>query len=162
MSKQTDLLKLLMPIILKYDYPTVKKTLQYILDNEEKFKICKKMNDEFIKGLDITGNKTKNKESSEINSIINGNERNKKVILKNIYNIIIKRKLKIEQICKSIMSQSDCYSNIDINSLEELFEILSKEDIDKLKRLENIIVANLRSKNSENSLENWSNLIIKE
>lgn len=162
MSKQTDLLKLLMPIIQKYDYPTVKKALQYILDNEEEFKVCKKMNDQFIKGLDNTSNKIKNKESSEINSIINGTERNKKVILKNIYMIIVNRKLKIEQICESIHSQIDGFHNIEINSLEELFDILSKEDIDKLKRLENIIIANSRLKNSDNSLENWSNLIIKE
>lgn len=162
MSKQGDLLKLLIPLISNYDYSTIKKVFEYVLNNEEMFLICKQHNDSFIKGIEGSRKKRESNKSNQDKPLFTNLERNKQTTLKSIKKTIEVKKIELKQVTDIIEREISGFQGDKLDSLEMLLEVLCEQDVDTLKKLQNSIIANVPIDNGANSLENWSNLIIQE
>lgn len=174
MKKQEELLKKILPILLDYDYLTIKKAATFLIDNESLLKECLNNVNSIISESYSEKNKLEKIKSntkslnSKINLLCDSTTTEAGIILKRIYRAICYTKISIEDLDLLLdkelkMSIKD---KITSGSREEyllnLFSLLPYESINSLQELEYRIKLVLSKDSSQNSLANWSSLIIKE
>lgn len=167
MIEEKELLKKILPILMEYEYSTIKKVAEYVLNNDVKFKGYIRTMKSIVDNIDTSDKKQNAKSTTEIEEIINNCDRKIKLALKKIYKCILLKKVTVEDICNIIDDKLKDKTNIDTNSILRkkclicLFSLLKNEKIEVIRELDYYINQKINNKTEENSLENWSSLIIK-
>lgn len=174
LKKHEELIKKIFPILLDYDYDTIKKAASFLLENADILKECFRNVNSVISGGNLKEGKlekdknNKARLNSRINTLCKNAVPEVGIILKKIYSEICASKISLNELNdfwdkelsypaygKSTYKTKDQY-------LFELFSILVNEPIEKLQVLHANLELCISKKSSPNNLANWSSLIIKE
>ena len=162
MSDEKELLQEIIPILLKYDMDTIENCFAYIQKNKKA--LC-----DFSAFLDMQDSISKNnKKKNAFDDIIMSVEQDRRPMIKRICKYISTKSTNMDQIqliAKKYFESREVDISIISNDREEITKdivkglcTLRKEDIMQFERLLQMGIIN----ESENNLENWSKVIVKE
>lgn len=162
MLKEKEMLQEMFPILLKYDMETIEKCFAYIKKN-------KKILCDISAFLEMNENISKNsKKKNAVDEIVMSVEQDRRPIIKRISKYLTARGMNLEQlqlISKQYFDSKNICISFLSNDREETVEnivrnlcILKKDEIIQFEKLIQVGIANA----SENTLENWSKVIVRE
>ena len=164
-KKEQELLKDILSVLLKYDYTTIEQCLGYLLENKQKLSDLLA----FVNGGE--GKSQKSKKRSAIDEVLFTTETGKSAIIRQIYKYLSSKRFTYEQVYRlsvqyfGTTERIPLSINLNANNKKELLLALARglanlsaEDIHEF---EHYIQVQSKAEN-ENTLENWSKVIIKE
>lgn len=160
-KKEQELLREFVGLLLKYDAATIESCLDYIMENKQELENLLA----FVNGKEFETQRSQGK--SEVAAALSAVEAEKSVIIKRIYRYLSNKRFTSAQIyalCQqyfkaeqlSIQLTPDRKSEL----LLELVKGLSNLSVKEIEEFEYYTQMNRRAE-SENTLENWSKVIIK-
>lgn len=152
-QKEKELLQNALSLFVQYDKKTIMVVINKLSSNEFF---------EYLEARDVflEHNNKQSKRKKEVDSSQDTDYENLQLI-KRILRVIKTAKLKpndLEQVLLQIFPNK----NFDYNSIEQLTEFLKYQPSNNIIELESALVKLYPSKDTSNSLDNWSSLIIKE
>lgn len=162
-KKDQELLMELVPIIIKYDLSTIDNCIDYIKENREKLSVC----------LDfVSGNRSemrKGKGKSATDEFLLTIDKEKALVIKRICKYLSGRNITVEQIhsifekyIESNQTSAEKVISTDKEGISlEIAKFLASLNLKDIMEFERNVQMN-KTTESQNTLENWSKLIVKE
>lgn len=161
-KKENELLREIVPILIKYDLATIENCVEYIMENKQQLSIVLA----FVNGGRIEVQN--NREKSAIDEVLLTTEKEKSAIIKRIYKSLSSKRFTFEQIYNvsiQFFKGKEDSINLHVDNKNDLLLEMAKGlaclHIDEIKKFEYDMQINKRTE-SENTLENWSKVIVKE
>lgn len=161
-KREIELLREIVPILIKYDLATIENCLEYVMENKQL------LSDLLIFVNGGRAEVQKNRDKSEIDEVLLSTEKEKGIIIKRIYKSLSSKKFTFEQIYNvslQFFKEKEVVVNLDVDNknklLLEMARGLTFIHIDDIKKFEYDMQINKRTE-SGNTLENWSKVIVKE
>lgn len=160
-KKENELLREIVPILIKYDLNTIVNCVEYIMENKQQLSSLLT----FVNG---EGFEQTNRVKSAIDEVLLTTEKEKSVIIKRIYKNLSSKRFTFEQIYNvslQFFKEKEVSIDLHVDNKNDLLLEMAKGlvslHIDEIKKFEYDMQINKRTE-SENTLENWSKVIVKE
>lgn len=160
-KKENELLKEIVPILIKYDLVTIENCMEYITENKQQLSNLIT----FANGEKFEVQK--NRDQGAIDEVLLTTEKEKSAIIKRIYKSLSCKRFSFEQIYNmsiQFFEEREVPINLHVNNkdalLLEVVRGLACLHIDEIKDFEYDMQINKRTE-GENTLENWSKVIVK-
>lgn len=160
-KKENELLREIVPILIKYDLNTIVNCVEYIMENKQQLSSLLT----FVNG---EGFGQTNRVKSAIDEVLLTTEKEKSVIIKRIYKNLSSKRFTFEQIYNvslQFFKEKEVSIDLHVDNKNDLLLEMAKGlvslHIDEIKKFEYDMQINKRTE-SENTLENWSKVIVKE
>jgi len=160
-KKENELLREIVPILIKYDLATIVNSVEYIMENKQQLSNLLT----FVNG---GGFEQTNRVKSAIDEVLLTTEKEKSAIIKRIYKNLSSKRFTFEQIYNvslQFFKEKEVPIDLHVDNkndlLLEMAKGLASLHIDEIKKFEFDMQINKRTE-SQNTLENWSKVIVKE
>ncbi len=161
-KKEQELLRDILSVLLRYDYATIEHCLDYLMKNKQQLSSFLA----FANGGE--GETQNNRNKSAIDEVIFTAGKEKGAIIRQIYRYLSNKRFTYEQVYRmSIQYFEKKLVSIDLTAnnknelLLTLVRGLTNLPVEDIHEFENYIQTQPKAEN-ENTLENWSKVIIKE
>lgn len=161
-KKEQELLRDILSVLLRYDYATIEHCLDYLMKNKQQLPGFLA----FVHGGESETQNTKNR--SAIDEVVFTAGKEKGAIIRHIYRYLSSKRFTYEQVYRmSIQYFEKIAVSIDLSAEDKnelllaLAHRLANLPVEDIHEFEYFIQAQPKAE-SENTLENWSKVIIKE
>lgn len=161
-KKEQELLRDILAVLLKYDYPTIEHCLDHLMENKQKLPDFLA----FVSGGESSTQSKANKSAADGSSSSPGKK--KGVIVRRICKYLSGKRFTYEQVrhmSAQYFQKKPVSIVLDSDDKNELLSVLARQLADlpeeDIRDFEQYIQAQSKA-GSENTLENWSKVIIKE
>lgn len=164
-KKEQELLRDILSVLLKYDYVTIEQCMDYLIENKQRLA-------DFLAFANGGGTEIQNiRSKSAIDNVLFTVDKKKSTVIKRIYKYLSGRRFTYEQVYHMSVQYFERTERelalIDLNAenKNELLLALARKLVDlpmkDIHEFEHYIQVQSNAEN-ENTLENWSKVIVKE